>query len=224
MILGDDDILHEEYVEEFLKFQKRNKSVDIFYTDFNMIDSNGDIIEGELFPFKFGRLTKNEIAIDALKNGFGLPTISMVYRTSLFESCKFDENNFGSNDWVFLYKDATWEEGYGLSKKLVSYRKHERSISLNRAYECNASIYYLLNYLSALHYFTIQCFKQKLIVYKSLSSMKDSVSDNIYCNFVKDDVNKNFINKLLFKLVNTKSIHFLLKKLSMMFRSDLINN
>lgn len=142
-IMGDDDVMFAGFINECLLAIDANPHIDIVYTDYQAIDKDGFDCASSM-PAPFGLITKNGAIEFALNNGFGLPTISMLYKRSLFSNSGFDENNFGSNDWFFLYLDMPWKYAIGIDKKLIGYRKHGGGASDTRSDICNISIFVLL--------------------------------------------------------------------------------
>lgn len=142
-IIGDDDFVHEDFVNAFF-YALQNKKFDLFYSNFKFVDENGKKKINN-FRIPFGELSKNEVIEYANKYGLGLPTISMIYRKSLFKLKGFDEINFGSNDWVYLYTSMPWEISYGDERTLVYYRKHNKGASDRFGKICLVSIFYLMD-------------------------------------------------------------------------------
>ncbi|GHX80290.1 glycosyltransferase [Vibrio cholerae] len=147
-ILGDDDLIERDFVSSFLYYLSKYPSIDLYYSNFSFIDSSGNDLGHSTFPCPWGLVTKSEAIDFSLSKGFGIPTISMVYRKSLFSRSGFDEKNMGSNDWAYLYGDMPWKLAYGDPNKLVKYRKDGSGASIISSRICNISqlsIYYKLS-------------------------------------------------------------------------------
>ncbi|WP_145578379.1 glycosyltransferase family 2 protein [Yersinia mollaretii] len=171
LILGDDDILLPSFIEGFYKTIEKRTQVDIYYSKFKCIDMLGKEID-YTFPYPLGDITKDAAIKYAVKNGFGLPTISMCYRKTLFSDNGFDEINFGSNDWFYLYGEMPWKYAYGSSDVGIYYRKHGDGISDKMSSTCTISIFILFHSISngklSIVYF--KYFYSALLAYKKMKN------------------------------------------------------
>lgn len=204
-IIGDDDVIDLDYVPTFFSTVSKYK-FDIFYTDYTLIDEVGTEINEIGFDIPFGVHTKKEVIAHANKCGFGLPTVTMAYKKSLFDSIGFNEQSFGSNDWVYLYDEMPWEFCYGVDRKLVSYRKHGKGASGIQSSICTLSIFYLMEKLE----FKKNKYWFSMFVLSSVSYWSLNVSDNIDNIYYQHFKNRNKKNNLLAVLHNLKFFNFTL--------------
>lgn len=161
-IMGDDDVMLSGFVKGCLLAIHNNPGIDIVYTDYQAIDEN-DSITGLSMPSPFGLITKDFAIKYALRFGLGLPTISMCYRKSLFDDNGYDERNFGSNDWYYLYTTMPWTNAYGISEQLLAYRKHGGGASDKYSHVCAISRFILLWKINKHNFFWSKCFALSLI-------------------------------------------------------------
>ena len=127
-ILDDDDLLLPNYVESFLNALKKHPDIDVFYTDYYLLESGFKLPHNEILPF--GYIEKGyEIIEYGIKYRLAFP-----YMTSAIKKEKaildLDINDcIGGYDYVWVYSKADQLTFYGDSQKLHHYRMHKDKTS-----------------------------------------------------------------------------------------------
>ncbi|WP_303852223.1 glycosyltransferase family 2 protein [Seleniivibrio woodruffii] len=121
MILGDDDILNQGFVEEFEKAVSQY-DIDIYFSDFVFLYEKTQVRH----PYKliFGSSDIGKIKKKACFEGLSFPTISQCTRRKIMVTHPFMENPHGSNDWLHIYTLDDDLKVYGNDKVLMTYRRH----------------------------------------------------------------------------------------------------
>ncbi len=144
MVLGDDDTLEPNFVNNFLTVLNNHSTIDLYYTNFNVIKipdlkkSN----HNHIFPFGYFPNGK-EVINYAIKYGLGL-LYSVIIRKNKFTGYYFDFH--GSNDWLWIYSNIENFEIYGEKDSLVNYGIHElqdSSFKSNSHLQCILTVGYI---------------------------------------------------------------------------------
>ena len=209
LILGDDDILDKDYVFNFLQAKKFHDDIDIFFSDFLILDNEKNILKNHKHILPFGYMSNGERVIEfGAKYRLGFPIISSAIRKSIFNG--FFEEGHGSNDWAWLYGNVKNLVVYGETKKLLKYRQHKSNDSKNpeTIIQVHLSIWYI--YKVILPSFIDKNQKKiskKIVLSQRLSCFylfthiqKDFFKvlikkNNRYSLFLKKEYNSNFILK-----------------------------
>jgi hypothetical protein len=213
MILGDDDILCENYVEIFLDKLNLYPTIDVFFSDFNiLLNSTKELINHKhILPFGF---LKNGFSIIeyGIKYGLGYPLISSIVKKRVFKG--FYTLSHGSNDWLWVYENAVGLDFYGEDNKLLFYRYHNNNETknMNTIFICQLSIIYIYSKTLSIHiaenksllkYFNKNIWNAKMLLYNKFDSkiyLQCLKNDNLYSNYLKDILNNNKMLKLYLKL------------------------
>lgn len=200
-ILGDDDYIDPDFIQEFYRIEKEY-DIDIFFSDFKFIDENDIILNKPSFKAPKGYISKNQTIDYMSKNGFGVPTISMIYKKNLFSTSGFDTENFGSNDWEYFYLGMPWKNAFSSAEKLVYYRNHSQGASKAYSSICNISMHYIYEHSGSgplSHYY----YKRAV---KSWHKIDNTHINNKYVKFMKESANLNFKNLSIYYYYKLKYI------------------
>lgn len=228
MNLQDDDRLHPEYVESFVKAVTQYPNVDVFFCDFEMITPDGTMNHKHTLPF--GYMENGAKVIEyGITYKLGFPYLSSAIKRTKAHKYEDAANWIGSYDWEWIYGNADKLSFYGDPKKLYKYRIHE-----NQDTNLNSSIYRL-----TLPYIYDKVLKEKvtesklkktaaknafveLIVFKKTLDKKvlnEYLNGNTkYSAYLRAKLNKNIVLKTLY-LLPKKLVHYIYK---LMLKSNMI--
>lgn len=198
MNLQDDDKLHPQYVESFLKAVNLHPDIDIFFSNFEADTSRGIVPHHHTLPF--GYMGNGAKIIEyAIKYKMGFPYMTSAIKKSKAHSAKEVSDMVGSYDWEWIYSHANELSFYGDSKKLYLYRLHDQQHT-----SVEASIYKL-----SLPYIYDNILKEKV----SDDKLKKIASNNAFWELVilKSSADKNKILEYLNG--NSKYSYYLKSKL-----------
>lgn len=227
MILGDDDLLENNYVELFLNCLSIHKKIDVFFADFKILQYPIKNITNHMHTIPFGYFRGNQIIKEyGVKYGLSFPVITAAIKRSVFSGFYVEEH--ASNDWLWAYLYADHLTFYGEERKLLTRGHHTTNDS-------NSLRTQMGTYLS-LSYIYYQLSQQvdtkadsKLAANKSKSTFnyliflldnktvkKYAKSNMLYATYFKSIVNSSILLKLLFKLPNSlrRIIYKILRKLN----------
>jgi hypothetical protein len=123
MILSDDDYLEPNYIETFLNVYKNNNHIDIFYSDFKIIDYHTNIYVNHSHLIPFGLFSDtNQILEYGVKYGLSFPVFTSVIRKSIFTG--FESKFHTSADWLWMYEKLRILNIYGANETLVVRGSH----------------------------------------------------------------------------------------------------
>jgi len=127
-ILDDDDFLSPMYVESFLSAKELHPNIDVFYSDFVVFSSKGELANGQILPF--GYLENGFKIIEyGIKYGLGFPYITCAVRKTIAQF-DLDENEGGGGyDYFWVYSNADKLSFFGERRKLHHYRIHNAKAS-----------------------------------------------------------------------------------------------
>lgn len=137
MNLQDDDKLHPEYVESFVKAVNLHPDIDVFFSDFDLNTSRGILPHHHILPFGYME-NGSKIIEYGIKHKMGFPYMASSIKKSKSHSAKEVLNWIGSYDWEWIYTHANELSFYGDPKKLYQFRLHD-----NQDTKKEASIYQL---------------------------------------------------------------------------------
>ena len=186
MILGDDDILDEKYVESFIEAYSNHSDIDVFFTDFIKYDNTNKTFSKHNHILPFGYMPNGSKVIEyGIKYRLGFPIITSTIKKSKFAG--FYNDFHASNDWVWLYENADNLVFYGLNKKLLKYRYHGSNDSRNEKtrLNCFISIWYIYG----------EVFKLK---YSHVNALKKYYNKNLLYNkfYVISNISKNHLAEI----------------------------
>lgn len=145
MILGDDDVLEDNYVEQFLDAYKENNDLDIFYTNTAILYDSG--VQNTKSFFKYGWRTGQEVLDEGAENGFVLPFLSFTIKRSLYKQYPFITSPHITGDtwWAYINtpKDAIL---FGSDKVSMYYRIHGDQDTAKAPFYPNLSALALLSF------------------------------------------------------------------------------
>ena len=210
LILSDDDILDIRYTEYFYKALKTHNNLDVYYTDFEILNFPSRKITKHKHKLPFGYQNDgNEIIKYGIKHGLGYPVITSAIRKKIFYGF---ETDYGCNDWTWVYTKG---------KDLVYFGENE--IFLQRGHHNQNTYNQLKN--NAIGQMSLVYIYQKLSNNNSLSffySLLSSVKATL--NFIEFEIKlkqNNLFDKLDFeneylafynKLIKNSSYYYILSK------------
>lgn len=208
LILGDDDILDLDYVEEFYENLSKYPNIDIYYTDFNFFYNDTQ----ELLPSHWDIFTGYGTGLEYFKHNkksdLNFPTISCIIKTELFRDNLFYDKFHASNDWDWIYRNIKNIKVYGNKKTKLKYRKHLESDTLKKesfvstSYSHIAIRTYLFeiksNKLRDFKFFLKSYFKALVFFSENLEYLeKQSLQENYYYPILK----KYYLENKLFSFI-----------------------
>ena len=198
MNLQDDDMLHPEYVESFLKAVNQYPDIDVFFSDFEMNTATGIRAHPHTLPFGYMK-DGTKIIEYGIKYKMGFPYMTSAIKTIKAHLANDVTGLLGGYDWEWLYSNADNLSFFGDPKKLYLFRSHE-----NQETQLNASIYKLTD-----PYIYDIILKEKTTDAK----LRKEASKNAFWELLKlkssadENVLKNYINN------NTKYSRYLRSKI-----------
>jgi len=198
MNLQDDDRLHPEYVESFLKAINMHPDVDIYFSDFDRDTSQGILPHQHILPFGYMSNGKKIIEYGILHK-MGFPYITSAIKRTKAPIVKDSADWIGSYDWEWIYSHATELSFYGDPQKLYLFRDHD-----NQDSKLNTSVYTFTR-----PYIYDVILKEKV----SDTNLKKKASKNSFMELfiLKSTTDKNSLNKYLNG--NTKYSSYIKSKL-----------
>ncbi|MEZ5105563.1 MAG: glycosyltransferase family 2 protein [Draconibacterium sp.] len=122
--LQDDDVLHPQYVESFVDAVTKHPDIDVFYSDFITMTSEGEKPHHHTLPF--GYMETGERVIEyGIKYRLGFPYMTSAILKAKAHSFLEIKDLIGSYDWEWIYSVADRFAFYGESRKLYKYRIHD---------------------------------------------------------------------------------------------------
>lgn len=122
--LQDDDVLHPQYVESFVDAVTKHSDIDVFYSDFITMTSEGEKPHHHTLPF--GYMETGERVIEyGIKYRLGFPYMTSAILKAKAHSFWEIKDLIGSYDWEWIYSVADRFAFYGESRKLYKYRIHD---------------------------------------------------------------------------------------------------
>ena len=128
-ILGDDDILSQNFVKHFIQVVNTHQEIDVYIS--RPILFSDKYVKNYRWLYSNGIKLLSQLKTSAALYGLNLPTISTVYKTSLLANFPFVENPFASMDWLMLYSLPGKYTVYTDSRITVAYRKHNTASTFN---------------------------------------------------------------------------------------------
>jgi hypothetical protein len=197
MILGDDDILDLNYVSIFQAALKKNSDIDIFFSDFELLDNNTKTIFNHGHTFPYGYMKNGEKIVEyGILYRLGFPVITSVIKKEKFSG--FYNDFHASNDWAWIYENIEKMVVYGENAKLLKYRYHNNNDTKKPVtlVNCQISILYI--------------YKKLLIKYLNDSRFNLRLKENIrHTNlFIYNQVERDYYNSI----INDKNRYSILLK------------
>jgi glycosyltransferase involved in cell wall biosynthesis len=146
MILGDDDILSDNYVSTFIDALTKYPLLDIFFSDFEILHNENGLITSHSHILPFGYMENGKKVIEyGVYNGLGFPIISSIIKKEKFSG--FYTELHASNDWAWLYENVENMSVFGEKNKLLKYRYHTSNDSkkVTTSINCHISILFIYN-------------------------------------------------------------------------------
>lgn len=130
-ILDDDDLLSPIYVESFLKAKKLHPDIDIFFSDYLILTSSGELPHG--FTVPFGYMENGFKIIEfGIRYSIGFPYMSCAIRKTK-ALLDLDINGcIGGYDWEWIYSKTDQLSFYGDLAKMYKFRIHEKQTSRSK--------------------------------------------------------------------------------------------
>jgi glycosyltransferase involved in cell wall biosynthesis len=127
-VLDDDDVLSVHYVESFLKALSQYPEIDVYFTDYLLLTSNGEAQHKEHLPFGYIKNGK-EIIEYGIKYRLAFPYMTSAIRRRKAYLDIDIEDCVGGYDYVWVYTKANHLTFYGNPEKLHFYRIHDGKAS-----------------------------------------------------------------------------------------------
>jgi len=126
--LSADDVLYSNTVEFMLKFCTSKDK--IYYTNYDIIDENSNIIGEFIEPIERNNRTKEERFVELLGNYYGNGSSTMIHKDVFRHIGGFNESLKHSEDYDFMLKAMS--HGYDMHLipyKTLMYRRHPDQLS-----------------------------------------------------------------------------------------------
>ncbi len=141
LILGDDDILKVNYVEEFVKALSRYE-FDIYFVNFQILWDDGSLSDWyskdnfhvDTDPL-FGFFNGIKLLSNASTSLLSIPSVFAAVKREILMKKPFYENFHSSNDWLWYYTSCTEYNFFGNNIFLGIYRKHKNGDSKINHYQ-----------------------------------------------------------------------------------------
>lgn len=125
--LQDDDLLSPNYIESFLTAVNLHPEIDVFFSDYVMLSSQGE--KHHRFMLPFGYMEKGHKIIEyGIKHNLGFPYMSSTIKKSKAPSIEDSKGWVGGFDWIWIYSNANHLSFFGDSNKLYFFRIHDNQI------------------------------------------------------------------------------------------------
>jgi glycosyltransferase involved in cell wall biosynthesis len=212
MLLGDDDYLDNNYVEVFLDKLNQYPNLDLFYTDFASINYPENKLSFHKHTIPFGYFNKADTILEyGIEYKLGFPLVTATFKKSSFQG--FYTAFHASNDWLWIYSNASKLEIFGENSKIQKRGIHYLNDSSNpiTSFQCNLSFAYIYETILAKHQY-----KNSKLNSLALKNASEIIKYFVcYCpnNLIEDIRNKpniysDYLNK---KLVENIYLRFILK-------------
>ncbi|MDE1816943.1 MAG: glycosyltransferase, partial [Thaumarchaeota archaeon] len=130
--LSADDLLYPTAIEDLVNVAEKlkNKENTIFYSNYDIIDSNGNIIEQFIEP-DYNNLDQFEFNIILLDHYIGNGTTSLIHKSALDRYGLFDETIGFQEDYELWMRYCIQYNCrlYVISKILAKYRFHQNQLT-----------------------------------------------------------------------------------------------
>lgn len=130
--LSADDILYPNALEEMIleAVKTENKENTIFYSNYDIIDSNGNIIEKFIEP-SYNQLETFQQGVILLDHYFGNGTTSLIHRSAIQRYGIFDETIGYKEDYEFWLRYCVLHKCrlHLIPKTLAKYRVHQKQLT-----------------------------------------------------------------------------------------------
>ena len=204
--LSADDILYPNAVEELIKESQKitDKTNVIFYSNYDIIDSKGEIIKQFIEPDynELPNFNRNVILLD----GFYGNGITTLIHKSIFEKCGFFDEKIGfQEDYEFWLRCCLLYDCrlHLISQNLAQYRVHQGQLTHTKGVKSLAQANYIKKYVLAMpeNDFKIE-YKIALKKYRKHYPIKIKIYRKI----------RNILFPILPKRVSNKIIHIYKKR------------
>lgn len=213
-ILGDDDLLRNNYVERFLRALEIQPELDLFYSDFKLINGSGMFCGNHKHKLLFGSLDSHEVKSSVMKHGLSYPSVTAAIRRSKFNG--YESQFHASNDWLWFYSNYESLNVFGDSECLVSYRVHKENESRNTLTKLSTSISILFILKNVLNlpwtFYEFKVFLRASILMNQKDSKRLLKLDNPYIHFFNRYKSKKIVSYLpvllirfIYKLLQVKN-------------------
>lgn len=129
MIFQDDNLLNPHFVEEFVSTIEKHKSLDFYFTNFDVFDLSSYVHRNHTHVYPYNYMENGMKVIEyAITHKLGLP-YSFIIKKPKFTSYFFECH--GSNDWLWIYENIDNMTVFGNSKILLHYGTHAKQDSSN---------------------------------------------------------------------------------------------
>ena len=210
-ILDDDDLLLPTYVVSFLKAHNLHPEIDVFYSDYKILSSEGETTHEEIFPY--GYMENGIKIIDyGIKYRLGFPYMTATVKKRKAQLDLDSNLCVGGYDWVWVYSKAEQLSFFGDSQKLHKYRMHGKKASRGKDWSANLLTYsYIYEKIIAAKTSNPTLIKKvsdtafrELIYLKSYGQLKNLKlimnDDNRFGNYLKVKLNNSLTLRIIFIL------------------------
>lgn len=208
MNLQDDDKLHPEFVESFLKAVTLHPDIDVFFTDFEMNTYDG--IKPHPHTLPFGYMENGTKIIEyAINYKMGFPYLTSAIKKTKAHSAEDVSDMIGSYDWEWIYSHSNELSFYGDPRKLYLFRVHDNQDSQTGVSLHQFSYAYIYDMILKENVSDIRLKKKasrnaswELFVIRSVVDEKKITEfkngNTKYSNYLKSKLNENILLKTIF--------------------------
>lgn len=133
-----DDVLYPDAIENIMKYVNPNKPTQMYYTDYDIIDENSNVIRTFKEP---ERNNYDEYSAELFHNFFGNGSTSLIHKT-VFTLAKFNETlpyNEDYDFWLNLVLKHNFEMKH-IPEITLKYRVHNDSITSTKRISQNKKV------------------------------------------------------------------------------------
>ena len=130
LILSDDDVLKQTYVEDFLNTLREHPQLDMYYTNFDIYDFGSKEFLSHHHCIPFGYFENNlEVLKYGVEHGLSFPIFTTAIKKSKFDG--FQEKFHSCSDWIWMYSEIRKLNLFGNENLLVTRGNHDNNDSKN---------------------------------------------------------------------------------------------
>lgn len=134
--LSADDVLYSNALEEMIieSSKVENREDTIFYSNYDIINSDGDMIEKFIEP-NYNQLETFQQGVILLDHYFGNGTTSLIHRTAIQKYGAFNETIGYKEDYEFWLRYCVLHKCrlHLIPKTLAKYRVHQKQLTKEKA-------------------------------------------------------------------------------------------
>jgi glycosyltransferase involved in cell wall biosynthesis len=154
MIVGDDDVLYNDFIERFYHVHDQYSDIGVFYTNVEFLFHENDKIYYKEGNWKniWGLHTTRDLKAKAFDYQLEFPSIACIIKKSLLLYTPFLEEIHAANDKFFVYNLPDDTLFYGDRDICYIYRRHESNDSSNKKVGPNLIVAHCMIFFACLPY------------------------------------------------------------------------